>query len=83
MEEKIDNNGEAGINWIALIDEVQNEERGNRRRTTKAGLKVRIKRFLACFDEKPKPINAEQLFRIYAELHFNETIEKNGEGRKN
>ena len=29
-----------------------------------------MKRFLACFDEKPKPINAEQLFRTYAELHL-------------
>ena len=42
-----------------------------------------MKRFLACFDEKPKPINAEKLFRTYAELHFNGTIEKSGEGRKN
>ena len=33
---KIDNNGKALINWIALTDEFQNEERGNRRKTTKA-----------------------------------------------
>ena len=79
---KIDNNGKAGINWIALTDEFQNEERGNRRKTTKAGLKLRMKRVLACFDVKPKPRNAEQLFRTYAELHFNETMEKGGEGRK-
>lgn len=79
---KIDNNGKAGINWIALTDEFQNEERGNRRKTTKAGLKLRMQRFLTCFDEKPKPRNAEQLFRTYAELHFNETMEKGGEGRK-
>ena len=42
-----------------------------------------MKRFLTWFDEKPKPRNAEQLFRTYAELQFNETIEKSGEGRKN
>ena len=41
---KIDNNGKASINWIALTDEFQNEERGNRRKTTKAGLKLRMKR---------------------------------------
>ena len=35
-----------------------------------------MKRALACFDVKPKPRNAEQLFRTYAELHFNETMEK-------
>ena len=40
-----------------------------------------MKRFLACFDEKPKPRNAEQLFRTYAELHFNETMGKGWEGR--
>ena len=55
---KIDNNGKAGINWIALTDEFQNEELGNRRKTTKAGLKLRMKRALACFDVKPKPRNA-------------------------
>ena len=41
-----------------------------------------MKRFLAFFDEKPKPRNAEQLFRTFAELHFNETMEKGGEGIK-
>tara|TARA_B100001093_G_scaffold237452_1_gene227521 strand:- start:2207 stop:2317 length:111 start_codon:yes stop_codon:yes gene_type:complete len=35
-----------------------------------------MKRVLACFDVKPKPRNAEQLFRTYAELHFNETMGK-------
>ena len=60
---KIDNNDKAGINWIGLTDEFQNEERGNRRKTTKAGFKLRMKRFLAFFDEKPKPRNAEKLYR--------------------
>ena len=76
---RIDNNGKADINWIELTDEFQNEERGNRRKTTKAGLKLRMKRALACFDVKPKPRNAEQLFRTYSELHFNETMEKGGQ----
>tara|TARA_B100001769_G_C21778458_1_gene424932 strand:- start:345 stop:515 length:171 start_codon:yes stop_codon:yes gene_type:complete len=48
-----------GINWIALTDEFQREERVDRRKTTKAGLKLRMKRNLACFDTKPNPRNVD------------------------
>ena len=79
---KIDCNGKAGIKWIALTDKFQREERGDKRKTTKAGLKLRMERTLACFDVKHKPRNSDQLFKTYAELHFNETMKKGGEDRK-
>ena len=44
---KIDNKGKSGIKLIALTDEFENEEGGDKRKTTKAGLKLRIKRALS------------------------------------
>ena len=73
---KIDDNGKAGINWKALQDEFINLERGDRRKTTLNGLKLRMERILECFEEKPKPRNSEQLFRKYTELHFGESMPK-------
>ena len=55
---KIDNNGKAGINWKALQDEFINLERGDRRKTTLTGLKLRMERILECFEAKPKPRNS-------------------------
>ena len=79
---KIDDNDNAGINWKALQDEFINLERGDRRKTTLNGLKLRMERILECFETKPKPRNSEQLFRKYAELHFGESMPKGGMGRK-
>ena len=79
---KIDDNGKALINWKALQDEFINLERGDRRKTTLNGLKLRMERILECFEEKPKPRNSEQLFRKYAELYFGESMPKGGMGRK-
>ena len=55
--------GKKKINWEALADEFINEERGNRRETTKGDLKLRIKRTLQALNTKPLPRNAEQLFK--------------------
>ena len=60
---KIDDNGNAGINWKALQDEFINLERGDRRKKTLNGLKLRMERILEYFETKPKPRNSEQLFR--------------------
>jgi len=79
---KVEDNGKAGINWKALQDEFINLERGDRRKTTLTGLKLRMERILECFEAKPKPRNSEQLFRKYAELHFGESMPKGGMGRK-
>ena len=70
------------INWFALKEEFINEERVNRRDSTKRDLKKRLDRTLQALNTKPLPRNAEQLFRTFAELHFNETMEKGGEGIK-
>ena len=70
------------INWEALIDEFINEERGNRRETTKGDLKLRMKRTLQALNTKPLPRTGEQLFKNYAELFFNKTMPKGGVGRK-
>ena len=43
---KIDDNGNAGINWKALQDEFINHHRGDRRETTLNGLKLRMERIL-------------------------------------
>ncbi len=43
---KIDDDGKAGINWKALQDEFINLERGDRRKTTLNGLKLRMERIL-------------------------------------
>ena len=56
---KIDRNGKAGINCIALNDEFQNEEIGYRKKTTKDGFKLGMKRFIECFDINSKTRNAE------------------------
>ena len=74
--------GKKKINWEALADEFINEERGNRRETTKGDLKLRIKRTLQALNIKPLPRNAEQLFKNYADLFFNRTMPKGGVGRK-
>jgi len=70
------------INWEAITDEFRNDERGNRRGTTKAGLKLRMERTLQALNTKPIPRNAEQLFKNYAQLFFNRTMPKGGVGRK-
>ena len=79
---KIDAHGKAFINWKSLQDEFINVERGDRRKTTLTGLKLRMERILECFEAKQKPRNAEQLFRKYAELHFGKSMPKGGMGRK-
>ena len=66
------------INWEAIIDEFRNDERGDRRCTTKAGLKLRMERTLLALNTKPIPRNAEQLFKNYAQLFFNRTMPKGG-----
>ena len=70
------------INWEALIDEFINEERGNRRETTKGDLKLRMRRTLQALNTKPLPRTGEQLFKHYSELFFNRTMPKGGVGRK-
>ena len=47
------------INWFALKEEFINEERGNRRDTTKRNLKKRLERTLQALNTKPLPRNAE------------------------
>jgi hypothetical protein len=81
-EGKIYDNGNAVINWKALQDEIINLERGDRRKTTLNGLKLRMERILECFETKPKPRDSEQLFRKYAELHILESMPKGGMGGK-
>ena len=51
------------INWFALKEEFINEERGNRRDTTKRDLKKRLDRTLQALNTKPLPKNGEQLFK--------------------
>ena len=58
--EKIDDNGKVGINWKSLQDEFINMERGDRRKTTLNGLKLRMGRILECFETKQKPRNLKQ-----------------------
>ena len=70
------------INWFALKEEFINEERGNRRDTTKRDLKKRLERTLQALNTKPLPRNAEQLFKNYADLFFDRTMPKGGVGRK-
>ena len=77
-EGKIDDNSKAGINWKSLQYQFINLERGDRRKTTLNGLKLRMERILECFEAKPKPRNSEKLFRKYAELHFEESMPKFG-----
>ena len=43
------------INWEALIDEFINEERGNRRETSKGDFNLRMKRTLQDLNTKPLP----------------------------
>ena len=70
------------INWFALKEEFINEERGNRRDTTKRDLKKRLERTLQALNTKPLPRNAEQLFKNYADLFFDRNMPKGGFGRK-
>ena len=63
-------------------EEFINEERGNRRDTTKRDLKKRLDRNLQALNTKPLPRNAEQLFKNYADLFFNRAMPKGGVGRK-
>ena len=64
------------INWEALTDEFIYDERGNRRATTKRDLMTRMYRTLQAVNAKPRPRNAEQLFKNYAELFFDRTMPK-------
>ena len=70
------------INWEALVDQFVNEERGNRRETTKGDLRLRMKRALQALNTKPLPRTGEQLFKNYADLFFNRNMPKGGVGRK-
>ena len=79
---KVSNNGKHEINWQALTDEFLNEERGNRRETTKKDLRKRLDRTLQALSVKPTPRNAEQLFKNYANLFFDRSMPKGGVGRK-
>ena len=55
---KIDDNGKAGINWKAWQDEFINLERGDRRKTTLNGLKLRMERISMCFGVRPSEIGS-------------------------
>ena len=79
---KLNKNGKSEINWFALKEEFINEERGNRRATTKRDLKKRLDRTLQALNTKPLPRNAEQLFKNYADLFFDRNMPKGGVGRK-
>ena len=81
MEEKYQKEKKE-INWEALTDEFIYDERGNRRDTTKRDLMTRMYRTLQAVNAKPRPRNAEQLFKNFAELFFDRTMPKGGEGRK-
>ena len=70
------------INWEALVDQFVNEERGNRRETTKGDLRLRMKRALQALNTKPLPRTGEQLFKNYADLFFKRNMPKGGVGRK-
>ena len=70
------------INWEVLVNEFVNEERGNRRETTKRDLRLRMKRTLQALNTKPVPRTGEQLFKNYADLFFNRAMPKGGVGRK-
>ena len=56
------------INWEALVNEFVNEERGNRRETTKRDLRLRMKRTMQALNTKPLPRTGEQLFKNYADF---------------
>ena len=58
------------INWEALTDEFVNEERGNRRETTKGDLRLRMKRALQALNTKPLPRTGEQLFKNHADYSY-------------
>ena len=58
---KVSKNGKYEINLQALTDEFLNEERGNRRETTKKDLRKRLDRTLQALSVKPIPRNSEQL----------------------
>ena len=73
---KLNKNGKNEINWFALKEEFINEERGNRRDTTKRDLKKRLDRTLQALNTKPLPRNAEQLFKNYADLFLIGTCQK-------
>ena len=62
---KFNKNGKNEINWFALKEEFLNEERGNRRETTKRDLSKRLDRTLQSLNTKPLPRNAEQLLKKY------------------
>ena len=70
------------INWEVIVNEFVNEERGNRRETTKRDLRLRMKRTLQALNTKPVPRTGEQLFKNYADLFFNRVMPKGGVGRK-
>ena len=70
------------INWKSLTDEFIHDERGNRRATTKRDLIKRMNRTLQAVNTKPRPRNGEQLFKNFADLFFDRTMPKGGEGRK-
>tara|TARA_B100000401_G_C52397139_1_gene527088 strand:- start:139 stop:336 length:198 start_codon:yes stop_codon:yes gene_type:complete len=46
---KFNKHGKNGINWFALKEEFLNEERGNRRETTKQDLSKRLDRTLQVY----------------------------------
>ena len=52
------------INWFALKEEFINEERGNRRDTTKRDLKKRLDRTMQASNTKQSPRNAAQYSKI-------------------
>ena len=57
--EKVGIGIKVSIKWIALLDEFQNEEKGDKRNRTKPRWSLIINKALAWLDIKPKPINAE------------------------
>ena len=52
------------INWEALVDQFVNEERGNRRETTKGDLRLRMKRALQALNTKPLPRTGDQFLKL-------------------
>ena len=58
---KLNKNGKSEINWFALKEEFINEERGNRRDTTKRDLKKRLIKSIHKRDKKLENI-LEKMF---------------------
>ncbi len=69
----VEDNSKAGIDWKALQDKFINLERGHRRKTNLAILKIRTERILVYFT-KERPKTKDELFKKY-EVYIKPFIE--------